>query len=285
MGERPRPRPAVQRAPPRVGRADDGRGDREVPRLRPHQGDRPALRPTPRGCVRHLGVRRDRHGARAAPLGGRHRPHARRAHRRRLEGAEGRPRHHGLPALARRRHVARGADLQDLRPRRDRHHLGEPVPPRRRHPGHRLPHRGQDRVHARHREDGDDPGAGGHRLHAVGGDRRRALRTADVGADAGGLAAARHPRGAGGGGARPRARGRDGRPGHGERRRLRVPGEPARRRADHRGAHPKPRGGRRALEADRRGSRDSLGRGAAVDVARADAGRGAPDGRRGRRCS
>ena len=125
-------------------------------------------------------------------------------HRRGLEGAEGGPRHHGLPALARRRHVARGADLQDLRPRRDRHHLGEPVPPRRRHPGNRLPHRGQDRVHARHREDGDDPRAGGHRLHAVRGDGRWALRPADVGADAGGRAAARYPRGAGGGGARPR---------------------------------------------------------------------------------
>ena len=35
----------------------------------------------------------------------------------------------------------------------------EPVPPRPRHPGHRLQERRPDRAAARHREDGDDPGA------------------------------------------------------------------------------------------------------------------------------
>ncbi len=54
---------------------------------------------------------------------------------------------------ARRRHVARRADLQDVRRRRDRAHQGEPLPPRARHPRHRLPHRRRPRAPARHRED------------------------------------------------------------------------------------------------------------------------------------
>ena len=50
--------------------------------------------------------------------GRRHRPEAGREHRRRLGGSEGDPRDHGLPARPRRRHVAGGAHLQDLRRRR-----------------------------------------------------------------------------------------------------------------------------------------------------------------------
>ena len=49
-----------------------------------------------------------------------------------------------------------GADLQDLRRRRDPADLGKSVPPG---PWHRLPHGGPDRNKARHREDRPDPGA------------------------------------------------------------------------------------------------------------------------------
>ena len=57
---------------------------------------------------------------RTAARGGRHRPEARGAHRRRLGGAEGDPRDHAVPARPWRRHLAGGADLQDLWPGRGR---------------------------------------------------------------------------------------------------------------------------------------------------------------------
>ena len=59
----------------------------------------------------------------------------------------------------------------------------EPLPPGARHPRHRLPHRRSDRREARHREDGDDPGAGRDQLRAGRGDGRGALRAAGRGAD------------------------------------------------------------------------------------------------------
>ena len=77
--------------------------------------------------------------------GRRHRPEARRQHRRRLGRSEGDPRDHDLPAQPRRRHVAGGAHLQDLRRRRHPADLGEPVPPGARHPRHRLQERRSDR--------------------------------------------------------------------------------------------------------------------------------------------
>ena len=121
-------------------------------------------------------------------------PNPRGAHQGRVARPEERARHHGLPALARRRIVARRADLQDLRPRRDRPHHREPVSPGRRHPRHRVPDRRPDRREPRDRPPGDDPGARRHRLRADRGDGRRALRppARRVGGDR--LAAARDPR-------------------------------------------------------------------------------------------
>ena len=69
----------------------------------------------------------------------RHRPQARRAHRRRLGRAEGGPRDHAVPARPWGRHLAGGADLQDLRRRGRAGDHREPLPPGPRHPRHRLP--------------------------------------------------------------------------------------------------------------------------------------------------
>ena len=52
-------------------------------------------------------------------------------------------------AQQRRRHVAGGAHLQDLRRRCHPAHFGEPVPLGPRHPRHRLPHGRPDRSEAR----------------------------------------------------------------------------------------------------------------------------------------
>ena len=62
--------------------------------------------------------------------------------------------------MPRRRHLAGGSDLQDLRGRRDPAGDREPVPAGPRHPRHRLQDRRHDRGEARHSQDGDDPGQG-----------------------------------------------------------------------------------------------------------------------------
>ena len=51
----------------------------------------------------------------------------------------------------------------------------EPLPPRPRHPRHRLPHRRPDRGQARHRAHGHDPGAGRHLLRPGRGHGARAI--------------------------------------------------------------------------------------------------------------
>ena len=133
--------------------AEQSRGHRALPRVRPDPGHRAGVRAQARRGVRRPRVRGDRRPARPASRRGRHRPGPRRADRGGLGGAEGHPRHHGVPPRPRRRHVARGADLQDLRRRRDRAHHGEPLPACARHPGHRLPDRRRACAEARHRED------------------------------------------------------------------------------------------------------------------------------------
>ena len=62
-----------------------------------------------------------------------------------LGRAEGRPRDHGVPAQPWRRHLAGGADLQDLRRRCRPGHDREPLPAGARHPRHRLQDRRRDR--------------------------------------------------------------------------------------------------------------------------------------------
>ena len=76
-----------------------------------------ALREAARRGVRRGRVRRHRARAGAAAVGRGDRPGAGGPDHRRLARPEGGPRDHGLPALARRRDVARGAHLQDLRRR------------------------------------------------------------------------------------------------------------------------------------------------------------------------
>ena len=108
-----------------------------------------------------------------------------------MVGAEGHPRHHGVPPRPWRRHVARGPDLQDVRRRCDRAHQGEPVPPCARRPGHRLRHRRRACAEARHREDRGHPRPGGHRLCLDAGDRRGPVRPAARGTGRVGHEAAR----------------------------------------------------------------------------------------------
>ena len=127
LGQRSHPRTSVQGELSACGTAHDGRGDREVSRLRHDQGDRPHLRQATGADVRRSGVRRHRGAARAAPAGRGHRPQARREDRRWVGRSEGDPRDHDLPPLARGQHLAVGAHLQDLRRRRDPGAVGEPL--------------------------------------------------------------------------------------------------------------------------------------------------------------
>ncbi len=159
VDQRPRARPAVQGGHRRHHPADHAGGDREVSGLGHDPRHRPGLRQGPGGGVRRGGVRPDRAGAGAAARGDRHRRQAGQPHRRRLGRPEGHPRDHAVPARQRRRHLAGGADLQDLRAGGDRADHREPLPPGPRHPRHRLPHRRPGRGQAGHRQGGDDPGA------------------------------------------------------------------------------------------------------------------------------
>ncbi len=130
VDHRPRARPAVQGAPGHDDAADHAGGHREVLGVRHDPRHRPHLRLRPGARVRRGCVRPDRAGAGAAARGGGHRREARCAHRRRLGRAEGDPRDHAVPARQRRRHVAGGAHLQDLRPAGDRADHREPLPSR-----------------------------------------------------------------------------------------------------------------------------------------------------------
>src|SRR5262249_49651551 len=73
-------------------------------------------------------------------------------------------------------HLARGADLQNLRRRRGPTHLGEPLSVGPRHTRHRFPHSRSDRGQARHRKNRADRRACRHRLRAQRGNGRRTLR-------------------------------------------------------------------------------------------------------------
>ena len=163
----------------------------------------------------------------------RHRPDARQAHHRRLGRAEDRARDHGLPAQPWRRHGTRGSHLQDLRRRCRPGHDREPVSAGARHPRHRLQDRRRDRHEARHREDGDDPGARRDLLRADRGDGRGPLRLAHRGTGAARRRAARGPAGAGPDRAGSRTGRGNGDRGHGRRDGLRLPRRPVPGRAGH----------------------------------------------------
>ena len=94
-----------------------------------------------------------------------------------------------------RRHRPSGPHLQDLRRRCGPGHDREPLSIGARHPRHRLQDGGYDRDEARHRENGDDPGARRDLLRADRGNGRGSLRTARRGTDAAGRRIARDPRG------------------------------------------------------------------------------------------
>ena len=103
--------PSCASAPPTTAR-----GDREVPRLRHGQGHRPGLRQAAgrglrRGACSTSSSSEPERLREVAGIG----PKRAGAHRQGLGRAEGRPRDHAVPARARGRHLARGADLQDLR--------------------------------------------------------------------------------------------------------------------------------------------------------------------------
>jgi len=85
--------------------------------------------------------------------------------------AERRARDHAAPARPRRRHLAGGADLQDLRRRSRGGHQREPVPPRARHPHHQLQDRRSGRSQARRRQGRHGAGPRRRELRA-----RRAVR-------------------------------------------------------------------------------------------------------------
>ena len=236
MGQRPHPWPAVQGALHAHLGADLHRRHREIPRLRHDPRHRAGLCQEAGQGVRREGVRHHRGRARSAARGDRHWPGARQAHHRRLGRAEDRARDHGLPAQPWRRHGTGGPHLQDLWRRCRPGHDREPLSAGARHPRHRLQDRRRDRHEARHREDGDDPGARRDLLCADRGDGRRSLRLAHRGTGAAGRRAAGGPEGAG----PDRARSRTGR-GHGDRRHgrrdgLRLPRRPLSGRAGHRRA-------------------------------------------------
>ena len=71
-----------------------------------------------------------------------------------------------------------GANLQDLWRGRRSADQREPLPSSARHPRHRLSDRRPDRLQARHREGGHDPGTGGDQLRPRRGHGPRPLRTA-----------------------------------------------------------------------------------------------------------
>ena len=179
LDQRPHARAAIQGRLPQDRTADHAGGHRALSRLRHDQGHRPGLCQEAGAGVRCGRVRRHRAGARTPPGGRRHRAQAGAAHPHRLGRAEGDPRDHAVPARPWRRHVTRGADLQDLRCRCRPGHLGEPLPPGPRHQGHRLQECRSDRDAARDREDGDDPRPGRDQLRSGRSHGRGPLRPAD----------------------------------------------------------------------------------------------------------
>ena len=149
LGQRPPAWAAVQGCLPESGPADHARGYPALSRLRHDQGHRPGLRQQAGRGVRRGRVRRHRADTRAAAGGGRHRAQAGRTHPGWLGRAEGDPRDHAVPAQPWGRHLAGGADLQDLRCRCGPADHREPLPPGPRHPRHRLQDGRSDRPAAR----------------------------------------------------------------------------------------------------------------------------------------
>ena len=129
LGQRPHPRPAVQGRLPQGRPADHAGGHREVSRLRHDQGHRPGLRQASWSqafgeAVFDIIEQSPERLREVAGIG------PKRAERiaTRLGRAEGDPRDHAVPARPWRRHLAGGADLQDLRRRcRPGHHARTPT--------------------------------------------------------------------------------------------------------------------------------------------------------------
>ena len=115
LGQRPRARAPIQGGPPARHPALDPGGDRALSGLGHGEGHRPPLCPHPGAGLRGAGLRRHRGQPGAAPGPPRDRPQTAGAGHPGLGRAEGHPRDHGLPAVARGRHRPCGADLQDLR--------------------------------------------------------------------------------------------------------------------------------------------------------------------------
>ena len=145
VGLAPAVRQAVRGRVLHHGAAGHDPGHPALPRLGADQGDRPADRRPDRRALRRGHPAGDRGGAGAAGRGAGPGPEAHRDDRRRVGGAEGHQGGDGLPAGRRGVHLARGADLQEVRRRLDLGGAERAVPAGRRRVGHRV----QDRRHDR----------------------------------------------------------------------------------------------------------------------------------------
>ena len=141
----PEVRPAVRGGLLRHGAARHRRGHPEIPGLGPDQGHRPGHGRTHGRALRHRHHARHRRRAGPADRGRRAGPQADRDDRRRLGRAEGDQGGDDLPPGRRGIHLARGADLQEIRRRVGLRRPQRAVPAGRRRVGDRL----QDRRHHR----------------------------------------------------------------------------------------------------------------------------------------